>query len=344
MDSSENRQRTLNLFSRLSLLGLLLCGFVSLSLVWGDYDISWKETLGVIKAQLFGETYPVAMHRVIVWDIRIPRTLLAALVGASLGVSGAAYQGCFKNPLVEPSILGVSSGAAAGTALFILFPAFFLHAQLSAFLFALGAVFLSYFLGRQRGETPPLALVLSGIVVGSLFSALVGIMKYLAADDQLREITFWMMGGFFYASWDDVRLCASLLFPSLLIMGLGSWRLNVLSLGGDEARSLGVNPERTRIFFILLATLLAAVSVSTVGIIAWVGLMMPHMARLLVGSDNRWLFPSSALLGAAYLVLCDAVARNLTGAEIPVGIVASILGAPYLLFLVRSKGGDLYGL
>lgn len=344
MAFSENGHQLSTLLSRLFMMSLLLCVFVFIALVWGDYDITWQEALGVVKAQLLGQETPIAMHRVIVWDIRIPRILLAVLVGASLGVSGVAYQGCFRNPLVEPSILGVSSGAAAGTALFILFPGFFLHAQLSAFFFALGAVLLSYFLGRQRGETPPLALVLSGIVVGSLFSALVGIMKYLAADDQLREITFWMMGGFFYASWEDVRLCASLFFPSLFIMGFASWRLNVLSLGGDEARSLGVKPERTRIFFILLATLLAAVSVSTVGIIAWVGLMMPHMARLLVGSDNRWLFPASALLGAAYLVLCDAVARNVTGAEIPVGIIASILGAPYLLFLVRSKGGELYGL
>jgi iron complex transport system permease protein len=261
----------------------------------------------------------------------------------ALAISGATYQGCFRNPLVEPFILGISSGAAAGTALAIILPQVFVQAQLSAFIFAVLAVSLSYGLAKQRERTPPVALVLSGIIIGALFSALVGIMKYLAADEQLREITFWMMGAFYYATWKDVLTVFAATIPCLLILlGMG-WKLNILSLGDDEARSLGINPNIVRLFFIVTATFAAAVCVSIVGIVAWVGLMMPHASRLLLGPDNRWVLPGSALIGATYLVLCDTVARNLTGAEIPIGIVVSILGAPYLLWLIRVKGREMYG-
>lgn len=324
---------------------VLLSALGLLALLSGDYELSARQAFEVIRLKLFGtSSVPLTrMHEIIVWRIRLPRIFLAALTGMALAASGAAYQACFRNPLVEPFILGVSSGAAAGTALAILLPHIFVQAQISAFFFALLAVSLSYGLAKGREGTPPVALVLSGIVVGALFSALVGIMKYLAADEQLREITFWMMGGFYYANWSDVSTTFLTVSPCFLAILAGGWRLNVLSLGDDEARSLGVNPEPTRLFFIAAATLAAAVCVSTVGIVAWVGLMMPHAARLLFGPDNRWVLPGSAAMGAAYLVLCDTVARNLTGAEIPIGIVSSILGAPYLLWLIRAKGREMYG-
>jgi iron complex transport system permease protein len=312
------------------------------ALLLGEYELSARQAFEVIRLKLTGAEV-IGIHEVIVWRIRLPRIFLAALTGAALAMSGAAYQGCFRNPLVEPFILGASSGAAAGTALAILFPQIFIQPQLSAFVFAMAAVSLSYGLARTRERTPPVALILSGIIVGALFSALVGIMKYLAADEQLREITFWMMGAFYYANWSDVRTAFAAVTPSFVILLAMGWKLNVLSLGDDEARSLGINPEPVRLILIAAATFAAAVCVSIVGIVAWVGLMMPHASRLLFGPDNRWILPASAIMGAAYMVLCDTVARSLTGGEIPIGIVASILGAPYLLWLIRAKGREVYG-
>ena len=331
----------------------LLTGGLVLLFVWaltmGDYAISPQKAWGTIWAKLhfLDERALQAsgisrMDEIIVWNIRLPRLLLAVLAGMALAVAGAAYQGCFRNPLVEPYLLGVSSGAAWGASLAIVFPNIFPQGQLTAFVCALLAVFLAYSLARRDGETPPVTLILSGIIVGAIFSALVSIMKYVAADTELREITFWMMGGFYYATWHDVLLNAVSVLPCVFFISLLGWKLNLLSLGDEEARSLGLHPDRTRFIFLILATFAAAVCVSTVGIVAWVGLMMPHAARMILGPDNRYAIPGAALLGAMYMLLCDTVARTLTGSEIPVAIITSILGAPYLLWLLRNKGRDLY--
>lgn len=338
--------------SRTASLVLLAVGLVLLfiwALTMGEYAITPQKAWETIWAKLSladQEAMSAAgisrMDEVIVWNIRLPRLLLSVLAGMALAVSGAAYQGCFRNPLVEPYLLGVSSGAAWGASLAIVFPNIFPQGQLTAFACALIAVFLAYSLARRDGETPPVTLILSGIIVGAIFSALVSIMKYLAADTELREITFWMMGGFYYATWHDVLTNAVSVLPCVCLISLLGWKLNLLSLGDEEARSLGLHPDRTRLLFLILATFAAAVCVSTVGIVAWVGLMMPHAARMLLGSDNRYAVPGAALLGAMYMLLCDTVARTLTGSEIPVAIITSILGAPYLLWLLRSKGRDLY--
>jgi len=329
--------------SLLLLLCLALTGGFLLALCAGSYELSVSDITAVFSAKLGCSNALEKMHEMIVWNIRMPRLLLACIAGMAMAASGAVYQSCFHNPLVEPYILGVSAGAAWGAALGIVFPMFFSSGQISAFLFALLAVMLSFFLSRSRGETPPVTLVLSGIIVGSLFSAFVGIMKYLSSDTELREITFWMMGGFYYASWQDVLITACTVLPCLALLTALAWKLNILSLGDEEARSLGLNPDMFRALFIVLATLAASVCVAAAGIIAWVGLMMPHAARMLFGPDNRWVIPSSAMLGALYLLLCDTLARTLTSAEIPLGIVTSIVGAPYLLWLLRVKGRELYG-
>ena len=330
------------------LLLMLLLLFVW-ALTAGDYDLSPQQAWHTLWAKLraldsdaLREAGISRMDEIIVWNIRMPRLLLAVLAGMALSSSGAAYQGCFRNPLVEPYLLGVSSGAAWGASLSIVFPAIFPQGQLSAFAFALLAVLISCFMARQDGETPPVALILSGIIVGAVFSALVSIMKYLAADTELREITFWMMGGFYYATWEDVGINATAILPCVIAVSLMGWKLNLLSFGDEEARALGLHPDRTRMVFLTLATLAAAVCVSTVGIVAWVGLMMPHAARMMLGPDNRYVVPAAALLGAMYMLLCDTIARTLTGAEIPVAIITSILGAPYLLWLLRGKGKELY--
>ncbi len=331
----------------LAILGLFLLCALGLGLVAGEYRLTAAQAFDVLFLKLFGTTLltdaPLPkMHEVIVWNIRAPRLLVAALSGVALASAGSAYQGCFRNPLVEPFILGVSSGAAFGAALAIVLPHIFPSTQLTAFVFGLSAVALACGVARRKGHTPPMALVLSGIVIGSLFTALLGIMKYAASDAQLRDITFWMMGGFYYSTWRDAAILAVVVLPCFAGLFLFGWRLNLLSLGDDEAKSLGINPSASRMAIIFLATLAAATCVATAGIIAWVGLMMPHAARLMLGPDNRLGLPAAALMGAAYLLVCDTLARTLTGAEIPIAIVASLLGGPYLLWLLRSRGRDVY--
>ena len=328
----------------MTLLSVTLLATLALAAVAGAYDIRVADVWRIIAAHVTGNSLadtPRVLD-VIVWKIRMPRLLLAVVSGMALAVSGAAYQGCFRNPLVEPYILGVSSGAACGAALAILFPAILPSVPLGAFVFALLAVGITGLLASSRGMVPSVGLVLAGIIVGALFSAGVGIMKYLAADTQLREITFWMMGGFHYASWADTGLTATLVLPGICCIWLFGWKLNVLSLGDDDARSLGVNPTSLRWTLVVLATVCASACVASVGIIGWVGLMAPHAARMLFGPDNRWVIPAAALMGAVYLLVCDTLARTLTQAEIPVSILTAVLGAPYLLWLLRVKGRELY--
>jgi iron complex transport system permease protein len=316
-----------------------------LSLVAGRYHIGTDKIIGLARAKISGtETQGLSRaQEVIIWKVRLPRLILAILSGLALSVSGAAYQGCFRNPLVEPYILGVSSGAACGAALAIVYPGIFPQGQLTAFVFALAAVGLTYGLARSRGPASPVALVLSGIIVGSLFSSLVGLMKYVSGGAQLREITFWMMGGLYYATWRDAGLAFVCLMPVLAFLWWFSWHLNVLSMGDEEASSLGLSPGLCRLLAILAATFAAAVCVSICGIIAWVGLMTPHAARMIFGPDHRWVIPASALMGGLFLLACDTLARSMAASEIPLGIVTSIVGAPYLLWLLRSKGREVFG-
>jgi iron complex transport system permease protein len=222
-------------------------------------------------------------------------------------------------------------------------PSIFFSLELSAFTFGLLAVFLAYTLAFERGVTNSVALVLSGVIVGAIFSSLVGIMKYLSEDAQLREITFWMMGGLYHASWDDIAVNGLFGIPCFIIAFALSWKLNLLSLGDEEARSLGVNPQIYKAIFIVIATLLSALSVASVGIIAWIGLMMPHAARMLVGADNRAILPVAGLMGAIYLLLCDTLSRTLSSGEIPVGIIVSLLGAPFLLWILKVRSAKLFG-
>lgn len=316
------------------LVMLLLVLLVSLQA--GSISVSLSDVFNLFSGkELQGED--ASLVRTVLWQIRLPRICLAILVGAGLSVSGAAFQSCFRNPLVEPYILGASSGAALGAALGIVFQFMPFSVQVLAFIFSALAVFTSYYFARTKGETPVVSLILSGVIVGSVFSALVSIVQYLADVAALREVVFWLMGGFYFATWSDVFLLAPVVVSGVVLLWLMGWKLNILSLGEVESLSLGVNPGRYKLLFIVIATLITGLSVSVTGIVAWVGLMMPHAARLLVGPDNREVIPVSAVLGAIYMLLCDDIARCLTSSEIPVGIVTSILGAPFLLFLIRSK-------
>jgi iron complex transport system permease protein len=279
----------------------------------------------------------------VLWNLRIPRILIASLVGAALASSGAVFQASFRNPLVEPYILGVSSGAAFGAAAGLVLPQFPLSVQLAAFLGALAAVGIVHLLARSRGDAPIVTLVLSGVIVGSMFAAGVSLLKYLANDAALREIVFWLMGGCYFASWRDVFIVAPVVLGATAIMMAGGWRLNVLSMGDHEAATLGVDPRLNRRVLLAAATLATAVSVASVGIVPWIGLMTPHAVRMLLGPDNRFVVPGSALLGALFLLACDTAARSLTSSEIPVGIVTALAGGPFLAYLVRQRTSGLFG-
>lgn len=320
---------------------VVLMASATTAMLMGAYNIGPREVYYTIITHL-NPTADVSaikkLHNTIVWNIRLPRILLTITVGIALATAGTVFQGCFRNPLVEPYILGVSSGAAFGAALGIVYPQFFLSIKASAFICGAIAVAGAYMLAKVRGETPVVTLILAGVIIGSIFMAMVSILKYLSTDTALREIVFWLMGGFYYATWKDVSAITPIVLVSFWGVWCMSWKLNVLSMGDEEASTLGVNPERARLMVAALATLITAVSVSTVGIIAWVGLMMPHAARMVLGPDHRFVIPMAAIIGAIYLILCDTLARTLTTAEIPVGIITSILGAPYLIYLVRNKG------
>ena len=327
----------------LGALSALLLAAVVAAVVIGTYRISIADVLQVIAARLGSGGSEQGVAAAVIWNLRIPRVLLAALVGAALASSGAVFQASFRNPLVEPYILGVSSGAAFGAALGMVAPHFPLSVPLAAFLGALAAVGLVHLLARSRGDAPIVTLVLSGIIVGAMFAAGVSMLKYLADEAALRDIVFWLMGGFYFASWPDVAITAPVVLAAAILMIAGGWRLNVLSMGDHEAETLGIDPRRTRRVLLAAATLATAVSVSAVGIVPWIGLMTPHAVRMLVGPDNRLVVPGSALLGAAFLLVCDTAARSLTSSEIPVGIITALAGGPFLAYLVRQRTAGLFG-
>ncbi|HSP91349.1 MAG TPA: iron ABC transporter permease [Vicinamibacterales bacterium] len=327
----------------LAVMGTVLLAGSLLALTIGTYDIPVADLPGLLAPGPGDGGAGASVASAVVWNLRIPRILLAGLVGAALAASGAVFQASFRNPLVEPYILGVSSGAAFGAALGMVVPQFPLSVQLAAFLGALASVGLVHLLARSRGDAPIVTLVLSGVIVGSMFAAGVSLLKYFSDDTALREIVFWLMGGFYFASWRDVAIAGPVVLVATMAMMAGGWTLNVLSMGDHEAETLGVNPRRARPVLLAAATLATAVSVAAAGIVPWIGLMTPHAVRLLLGPDNRLVVPGSALLGAVMLLACDTAARSLTSSEIPVGIITALAGGPFLAYLVRQRTAGLFG-
>lgn len=324
----------------LAALGLVVVAVLATTI--GAYRIPVADVLRVALARLGLGVGGSGVQETVVIDIRWTRIVLAIAVGAALATSGTVYQGVFRNPLVEPYILGVSSGAAFGAGLSVMFDVPW-SLQVSAFVFGMVAVGLTYRLALVRGQLPTVTLVLAGVIIGSLFSALFSIFQYLGSNEQLRRLVFWILGGLHRATWDEVRWVAPVVVVGVLLVWRWAWSLNVLTLGDDEAAALGVPVTRTRMVLIVLATAITALVVSLSGIIAWVGLMVPHAARMLIGPDHRYLIPLAALLGAAFVIVCDTVARTLTTGEIPIGIITSILGAPYLIYLLRTRLGAVSG-
>jgi iron complex transport system permease protein len=323
----------------LSLLLLFISGIMSICI--GAYSIPVGSVFKTILAKIQLSSVSGVEGTVII-DIRATRIFLAVAVGVSLATGGVVYQGIFRNPLVEPFILGVSTGSAFGAALAIMFP-FPLSVQLSAFIFGLLAVSMTYFLSKTHGQTPLITLILCGIVISALFSALVSIFQYTGTEEQLKKLVFWLMGGLYRATWSNVYAAVPITCLGFFVVLYNSWSLNVISMGEEEAKTLGIHIERTKIILIVASTCLTSVAVSMAGIIGWIGLMIPHAARMLIGPDHRFLLPLAAIMGAIFMIVSDTLARVLSTGEIPIGIVTSILGAPYLLYLVRKKTNYIQG-
>jgi iron complex transport system permease protein len=281
---------------------------------------------------------------IVFFHIRLPRLLACLLVGSGLALAGASYQGLFNNPMVSPDILGASAGAGFGAAAGILLGFDIVAIQALSFAGGLLAVLLAWMLasGLCRRGDPVLMLVLVGILVGSLFMALISLAKYVADPlNKLPAITFWLMGSFASITFKDVRLAAVPIAAGGIVLLLLRWRLNVLCMGEEEARTLGLNTGAMRFAIIVSATLITATTVSMCGMVGWIGLVVPHLARLVVGPNHKILLPAAALMGGCFLLLVDDVARTAGTLEIPVGILTALIGAPFFLFLLmRERGGE----
>ena len=341
--SKHNKKHFNHVHVILSLSALLVISII-ISFTLGRYPISFKELCGIffsriaavfnIKSDVF---WSETVER-IVMNIRLPRIIIACLVGCCLSAAGASYQGVFQNSMASPDILGASSGAAFGAALAILLdlPGHFI--TLFAFISSLVCVLLVVFVGSKAKGKRVTSLVLSGIMISSLFSSATSFLKLIAdPSDQLPAITYWLMGSFNGTERKDVLFALLPMAIGLIPLLLLRWRINILTLGDDESRAMGVNPVRIRLIIILASTLITAASVSVSGMIGWIGLVIPHLARRLVGNNYKHLMPTTMLFGAVFMLLVDNLCRNLFATEIPIGILTAFIGAPFFIYLITRE-------
>ena len=325
----------------LALLGALaaLAVLVAVAFSVGRYPVAASDLVTLLWAKLTGAQHGLdSTIEAVVLKIRGPRVVGAILIGAALAAAGAAYQNMFRNPLVSPDILGVSAGAAVGAVLGIFLSLNVFMIQGLAFAFGLGAVALVYVISNAvRGHDPLLVLVLAGVVVGSLLGACVALMKYLADPyNQLPAITFWLLGSLASANPEDIWSTLPLMLLGLVPMWLLRWRINLLSLDDEEARALGVETGRIRLVVIAAATLMTSAAVAISGVIGWIGLVIPHFARMLVGPDFSRLLPTAILLGAGFLLGVDTLARTVARIEIPLGVLTAFVGTPLFLWQLAT--------
>jgi iron complex transport system permease protein len=308
-----------------------------ISLGIGTYGISPRGLFTAVLSVISPDSHPgvPAAYRDILLRIRLPRVLLAMAVGAALSVSGASLQALFKNPLVNEYILGISSGAAFGAALSLVFLGRAFPPQVAGFIFAVVAVG-SVLLISGKGESHFISLLLTGIIVTAFFSALLSLVEFFASPYVLQALFFWLMGSLSLASWKDLYISLPLIAVGLAILYLLRWRLNVLSMSEEEARSLGVNVLREKILVIAATTLITAAATAIVGIIGWLGFIVPHLVRMMFGADNRRVVPLSAALGASLMMIADDIIRGVSSFEIPIGIFTSLVGIPIFLFLLKK--------
>ena len=337
-----NRRRRMRLFAIIALaIAAVLIALLVLTV--GSVKISFASVWGILISHL-----PLvhiqggwsATSNTIIWGIRLPRVLMASLVGSALGVAGAAYQGIFRNPLADPYLIGVAQGAALGAALGFVFSWNIVGGYLIpllAFIGALAAVTVVYLVARVGRSLPNTTLILAGVAIGAL---LISITSYLTlvAPDKTHGIVSWLMGSFSMTNWTQVGLVAPYIILGIAAICLFSRHLNVMQLDEEQAQQLGINVERTKIILLVVSTLITAAAVCFVGTIGFVGIIVPHAVRLIFGPDHRSLLPLSALVGAVLLILADTASRTLIPpTEIPVGIITAFLGAPFFVFLLRRK-------
>lgn len=278
--------------------------------------------------------------KTVIYSIRLPRVLLAALAGGGLAVSGAAFQSIFSNPLATPDTLGVATGSSFGATLGIMLGFGSVGIQSCAFILGIICVGLVYFISRIKGETTIIMIILSGMVISALFDAMVSLIKYAAdPQDVLPEITFWLMGSLSGVGFKDLLMGSPFIIIGIAIIFFLRWKLNTLSLHEDEAKSLGVNVKVIRTLTIIAAAMITASVVSLCGKIGWVGLLIPHVSRMLFGNDNKSVVPASIGFGAIFMVIIDTIARSATAAEIPISILTAVIGAPFFIILLRKTGG-----
>lgn len=325
---------------RFAVLGAVFAAALFGSVLLGRFSVTPKELFRLLLSRLT-ETEPGWRDGAenVVFQIRLPRVAAAALIGAALAAAGVSYQGMFRNPMVSPDILGASTGAGFGAALAILLGAGYFGISASAFVFGLLAVAVAYAVSCMSRTNQTIALILAGMMVSSLFSAGTSYLKLVAdTQQQLPAITYWLMGSLSSIKPRDVLFLVIPVTLGLVPLLILSWRMNLLTLGEEEARSMGVNTRLLRFIVILCATLLTAASVAVSGMIGWVGLVIPHFCRMLFGYDYRRLIPAAALFGASFLIIVDDIARLATAGEIPLGILTAFVGAPIFLYLILTGG------
>ena len=327
----------------LIVLSALLIALFLFSFVLGRYDVPVTQVARILLGQLFSleETWAANMEAAVI-NIRLPRIALACMVGCCLSLAGAAYQSVFQNPMAAPDILGASSGACFGAALAILMGLSQGGVTALAFVFSLLTIALVYLIGSRTRGSRVVSILLAGVMVSSLFSAGTSYLKLVAdPGNELPAITYWIMGSLSGTRLADVGFALIPMALGALPLLLLRWRVNLLTLSEEEAATLGVNTDALRMVVILCATVLTAASVAFSGMIGWVGLVIPHLTRKVIGSDCRGLFPASMLMGAFFLLLVDNVSRNLLATEIPIGILTAFIGAPFFIYLMTRRGNSL---
>jgi len=306
----------------------------------GRYSISLRQIVNTLLPGSLAKIETDQNVHTVIYTIRLPRVLMDALAGSGLAVAGAAFQSLFSNPLATPDTLGVATGASFGATLGIMLGFGSFGIQTCAFLLGIGCVALVYSISRIKGQSSMIMIILAGMVISSLFEAMVSLIKYTAdPQDQLPQITFWLMGSMSGVGFGDLLLGCPFILAGIVIIFMLRWKMNTLSLHEDEARSLGVNVNFIRLWVIIAATMITAAVVSICGKVGWVGLLIPHIARMIFGNNNKRVIPASIGLGAVFMVIIDTVARSATSTEIPISILTAVIGAPFFIILLRKTGG-----
>ncbi|WP_294372964.1 iron ABC transporter permease [uncultured Clostridium sp.] len=323
----------------LLLVSPIIVGIIALCV--GRYVLTLGEVRDVLVNQFINSSVNVPETNIsVVCNVRMPRIILAMLVGMGLSVSGAAFQGLFSNPLATPDTLGVAAGASFGAALGLLITENMFAVQIIALIFGLIAVGGTYMISKIQGKTTILMVVLSGMVTSSFFQALISLIKYVAdPETKLPAITYWLMGSMASVSYKTIATGIPFILIGVIIIYLLRWRLNILALSEDEAKTMGVKVSRLRWIVILAATLVTASAVSMCGQVGWIGLLIPHISRMLVGTNHKRVVPVSISLGASYMIIIDTFARSIVATEIPLSILTALIGAPVFAYLLRKTGG-----